>query len=335
MNDSVTIRDVAAAAGVSRQTVSRALNNKGEISEETRQKVMEIAGQLGYRPSIVARGLSTNRTYTIGLLVPDVRHDLFARLVHSAEHHAARHGYNLFLRNTHRDSDDERGALESLWDHRVDGAILYSSFLPPEQIREYAARFQHLVLINTNQINSGDPHLAVINVDDPQGAYLAARHLIEHGHQHIGFVGYSEPSTSGFKRVIGYQQALDEFGLSGSEQVWRIPYEHDPEQIEALCAQITTQSPVSAVLAHNDLLAIELIQTLRSMGKRVPEDVAVVGFDDIRVASIVSPTLTTVAIDAEHLGSLAIDTLLGMIEGNPPAQAHQLLIPQLIIRESA
>jgi len=336
MNKQITIRDVARKAGVSRQTVSRAFNNKGEISEGTKQHVLDVARQMGYRPSGVARSLVTNRTFSVGLLIPDIALHFFSLIVRGAEAAASAAGYSMYLVNTLKNQQLEAKALDSLWDRRIDGAILYASFLTPEQLEEYVERFQYTVFINCNAVPRIVGKTATINIDDQEGARLAVAHLQKNGHKKIALISGPSISISGQRRLQGFKDAHTEFGLPIDPSLI-IGFTGDQQQFRQEISHLLTEnSGVTAILAHNDDMAIGTMQIAEELGKRIPEDIEIIGFDDIPLASIIKPNLTTLRIGKQDLGALAMKTLITMIEGKiDEYAADKIIIPQLLVRESS
>jgi len=336
MNKQITIRDVAKEAGVSRQTISRAFNDKGEISPETKQHVLDVAQRMGYRPSGLARSLTTNRTYTVGLLIPDISYHFYSLIAKGVETVSSAAGYGLYLANTLRDIQRETQALDTLWDRRVDGAILYASFLSPGQLAEYVERYQHVVFINCQTVPDGKGKIATINVDDTFGAQTAVAHLLENGHIRIAFLSGPEFSVSGRRRRAGYEQAFKAHGLTADPN---LVYECFPD-IEGgyeIAQQLLEDHPeVTAILAYNDMTAVGAMRACQDRGIKIPKEIAIIGFDDIPLASILRPSLTTVRIGKQDLGQQAMTTLLAMIEGKSDEIAtEQIITPELVIRESA
>jgi len=336
MNKQITIRDVAKKAGVSRQTVSRAFNDKGEISPETKQHVLDVAQRMGYRPSGLARSLTTNRTYTVGLLIPDIAYHFFSLIARGVETISSAAGYSLYLVNTLKDVQREKQALDTLWDRRVDGAILYASFLSPEQLADYVERYRHVVFINCQTVPEGKGKTATINVDDAFGAQTAVSHFIENGHSRIAFLSGPDISISGRRRMAGFEQAFTDHGLIADKD---LIYECFPD-IQGgykITKQLLDDHPdVTAILAYNDIAAVGAMRACQDMGRIIPDDIAIIGFDDIPMASVLRPSLTTVRISKQDLGKLAMTILLAMIEGKKDGLiAEQTITPELVIRESA
>lgn len=334
MTKSITIRDVAREAGVSHQTVSRAFNDKGEISEETKQHVLEVAERMGYRPSGLARSLSTNRTQTVGFLVPDISNEFFSLMVRGAEKVTAEAGYSLFLVNTLKNLELETSALDTLWDRRVDGAVLYASLLSEDQLETYVERFENVVFINSPNVPMLEGKSVSINVDDQQGARLAVEHFASKSHSRIAFISAPEISSSGRRRLEGYKQGLSENGipLDGTLIYECIP---DPEGGYQATTNLLRANPdITAILAYNDYSAIGVVQACEDLDKKIPEDIAMISFDDIPIASVLRPSLSTVRIDIQDLGSLAMETLIGLIEGEKGIPPKQVIQPKLILRQT-
>ncbi len=328
----VTIADVAREAGVSHQTVSRALNNKAEISPETRARVLEVVERLGYRPSLLARGLVTHKTTTLGLVVPDIANPFFSEVARGAENAAHAAGYNLFLCNTIEDPARELNVLRSLESQRVDGVVLCSSRLADQQIRAVAAALPAMVLVNRRLPGSG---LTSICVDDERGALDAVRHLIARGRQAIAFLAGPPTSFSGRGRRRGYVAALEAAGRRVDDGLIRSCTPDLEGGRAAATALLISRPEIDALFCYNDLVAVGALQACAAWGRRVPEDIAVVGCDDILLAGLVSPSLTTLRSDQRRLGTLAVEALLRRINGCQSGCEDVSLQPDLIVRASA
>ena len=211
MSKRVNIADVAREAGVSAQTVSRALNNKGEISTETRARVLETVDRLGYRPNTLARGLVTQKTSTLGLIVPDIANPFFSEVARGAEDAAHGAGFSLLLCNTMEDPSREIEALRTLEAQRVDGIVLCSSRLSDEAFGAMLARLPAVILVNREASGSD---LRSVCIDDEAGARCATQHLLHSGRRTIAFLAGPPASQSGRRRAQGYQRALAEAGVS-------------------------------------------------------------------------------------------------------------------------
>jgi LacI family transcriptional regulator len=332
MSNHVTMADVAREAGVSSMTVSRVINNKGDVSPETRRRVLEVVERLGYRPSSIARGLATRRTGTIGLVVPDVSNPFFADVAFGVEQLAYAEGYNVFLCNTEEDPQHELAVLHSLEEKRVDGLILCSSRLGEDELRDVVAEHFSVVLVNRCLV--GQPVRSVV-LDDQAGGQMATRHLLEAGHRAIGFLSGPEVSHSGRQRAKGYRAALANFGLPYYPD-WVQPCFPEVEGgYQASCDLLRMHPELSALFCYNDLVAVGVLQACAELGRRVPGDLAVVGYDDIRLAALVTPPLTTCRVPRYDLGAEAMRLLLVQITDCPEDCTEVVLQPELVIRASA
>ncbi|HIC89411.1 MAG TPA: LacI family transcriptional regulator [Anaerolineae bacterium] len=328
-NRHVTIEDVARAAGVSRQTVSRAIRNRGEISEATRERVLRVAEELGYRPSSIARGLATQHTQTLGLVVLDIANPFFARIARGAGDVAYAHGYNLFLCNTDEDVSREEMAIRSLEEQRVDGILLCSSRLSDETLQRVAARYYPLVLVNRTLNNE---RVGMVVVDGVLSGKQATQHLLSLGHRIIGFLAGPSTSRSGQERLTGFRQALAAAEIPLDE---KLVVETTPDAEGGYTAAkhlLQARPDITALIAYNDLVAVGTLQACADLGRRVPEGISIVGFDDVPLASLVTPPLTTVRIPKYQLGATAVQMLLSMMGGQPPLPQRIVVETELIIR---
>ena len=332
-----TIKDVAQEAGVSPQTVSRAINDKTEISPQTRDRILRVAERLGYRPNGVARSLATRRTQNVGLVVPDVSNPFFAAVARGIEDAAHRANYHVFLCNTDENVDREIGAIHSLEAQRVDGILLCSSRLSNRELGALTERYRPLVLVN-RQV--GSPTAGCVIVDDAKGAEQALRHLMELGHSRIGLLAGPEASHSGRERAKGYERALSS-RYAAPDARWRIPCAPQVAGGQAAALELLRRSPeLTALFVYNDLVAVGALRACAELGRRVPQDCAIVGCDDVPLAALVSPALTTVHIPKYDLGNQAMRLLLTMMEAEADRveeralPASVVLTPHLVIRES-
>lgn len=327
----VTIADVAREAGVSTQTVSRVINNKAEISPSTRELVMEVIERLGYRPSSVARSLATNRTLAIGLVVPDIANPFFPEIARGAEDTLRERGYEIFLCNTIEDPEREKAVLSALEDKRVDGAIICSSRLPEDQLFPRLRRQQAVVLVN----RPAPPELAgSVCVDDACGTVQAVQHLLSAGREVIGFLSGPPRSHSARERTRGFEQALSAAGR-GSAPELMVPCAPDHEGgHEAALSLLSGRRDIDGLICYNDLVAVGALRACAELGLGVPDDVSIVGCDDIMIAGLISPSLTTIHVSKYEIGATAARMLLDRIGGrHEPSEA--ILKPELVVRKSA
>jgi LacI family transcriptional regulator len=337
MTKRITIADVAREAGVSTMTVSRVVNDKDGVSSATRKCVQAVVDRLGYRPSNIARGLVTKRTGTLGLVMPDVSNPFFSEVARGAEHVAYGQSYNVFLCNTEENVDRELAVLKSLEEKRVDGVVLCSSRLNEEELEEATTRHPAAVLVN-RRLESG--HVGVVMIDDRRGARVATEHLLRRGHRAIGFLAGPPASHSGSQRTKGHQAALAASGVSYNSD-WT---KHCSPTVEggrdAASDLLSEHDELTALFCYNDLVAVGALQACDEHGVHVPEDVAVVGCDDIPLAALITPPLTTSRGPRYELGKQAMQLLLRQIDGCPEESEHGpcteiVLQPELIIRASA
>jgi LacI family transcriptional regulator len=328
----LTIADVARKANVSQQTVSRVINNKGEISVETRARVMRIIEQLGYRPSNIARGLATQKTMTLGLIVPDVANPFFSEIARGADDAAHAAGYSLLLGNTIEDPQREITVLHALEERRVDGIVLCSSRLPDDQLAEFCARQPAVALVN-RQIPG--ENVTRVCVDDAAGAQLAVRHLLQSNRRVIGFLAGPLASRSGQARARGYATALNDANIS-FDPTLSVPC---PPFLDggrtAAHALLSARPDVSALFCYNDLVAAGALQACADLGRRVPGDVAIIGVDDIPISAIVTPSLTTLHVSQREIGATTTRLLLANLQGRTDIPRDIVITPQLVIRASA
>ena len=330
----VTMRDVAQKAGVSIKTVSRVVNNQGELAESTRQRVLSVIEALGYRPNRVARGLVTQRTYSIGLVVSDITNPFFPEVARGAQDIAWANGYNVFLCNTDGDPDQERATLQSLADHAVDGIIVYPSYDSKERLIAFADYYHPIVVINLFFEHPGVSHLLV---DNYQGAKLAVDYLRAKGHTAIGMLtGVQDPTPDRVRRIQGFQETLAASDIQVVND-WIVP-SRDPTfecGYEAARKLLTTYPQITAVFAYNDLLALGAIRACHDLGRVVPTSCAIIGYDDILWAETATPALTSVRVDKYDLGRQAMTRLLAMLDAPETTFQPIHLDVELVLRESA
>ena len=332
----ISIADIARVAGVSHTTVSRALRGNPLISINTRERIQRLAQEMGYTPNAIAQSLQTRRTSTIGLVVTSIADPFLNDVVKGVEEVARSANFSVLLSATHNDPNQEMAVIETLHRRRVDGILVASSRITSE----YKQRLDFIriptVLINS-QADSQDDLLHWVSVDDRAGACHAVEYLLQLGHCSIGYLGISSRPRSNRKRFQGYQYALVKAGIpfrdahvlitSGTEAT----HEEDVAIGEASFRHFV-DGHVTAIFCYNDMTAIGVLMACRERGIAVPRDLSVVGFDDIKLASYVSPALTTMRQPKLELGRLAAEVMLDLLH-NRPGQNH-LVQPDLIIRAS-
>ncbi len=319
------------AARVSAKTVSRVINNDSHVSRVTRARVQDVVARLGYRPNPLARGLATRKTRSVGLVIADINNPFFPEVVRGIEDQATPRGYHVILLDTDEDRSNEARSIEFLLAEHVDGLIVCGSRAPGSILLDVARR---LPLVLINRMLPGQVAWTVMT-DNYLGGHRATSHLLSLGHRRIGYLGGPALSQASRQRLRGYRAALRDYGL---------PY--DPRLIAAGRPEISggrdvaarvigMNEPPTALFAYDDLMAIGAVEEITRRGLRVPEDVAVVGFDDIELAKFATPPLTTVSQPKYQLGREATRLLLALLnEEHAPRRRTVVLPPTLIVRTS-
>ena len=329
---SVTIRDVARAAGVSTATAARALGGYGHASPAARRKVSESARQLGYRPNVVARALVSRATTTVGLVVGDIENPFFAAAARGLADVMDAHGYTVLLANADEDAGRERRAVDALRARQVDGMVVVPApGASPEHLAELVTAGVPLVLLDRAVVGVAADSVLARNV---AGARAAVAHLAGLGHRRIGVVSDSPEITSSAERIQGYRQALRAAGLAPGPGLISIggPTRDDGEA--AALRLLDRADRPTAVFTANNFMTVGALRAARSLGLRIPEDVALVGFDDLDWTTLVQPPVTVVRQPVADLGRVAGERLLRRLEGDAGPPKRIRLDANLIVRGS-
>jgi LacI family transcriptional regulator len=331
-----TIRDVARRARVSHQTVSRVINGHESVTSETRARVLRAVQELAYVPSAVARSLSSNRTHTLGMVTTDVSDHFFAEAVAGAEAEARKRGYFLIIGSIEEGSeDDERTYLRLMLERRVEGLIVAVPRLRlagDDLLADAAARVPTVLVASDVELPGADH----IDIDNRRGGLDATGHLVAQGHRIVATITGPLDWPSARARLDGYRDALREAGLSTDRARVEAGVDWGLDGGRRAAERLLASTPsLTAIFAQSDLLALGTIAALRSRGLRVPEDVSVIGFDDIPVSSIFDPPLTTVRQPMREVGELAA-RLVGdrAASGRPGRTTRHVLRAPLVIRGS-
>ncbi|WP_020672985.1 LacI family DNA-binding transcriptional regulator [Amycolatopsis nigrescens] len=325
----VTIHDVARSAGVSRQTVSRALNDKAEIDAATKQRVLDAARALGYRPSRFARGLVRHDSTTVGLVIPDLMNPFFTEVASSALEAARARDWHVVVYDTSDSAEQELSTLRVIGS-QVDAIVGYFS-RPEEELDRYAAGMPVVFLGREHR----NPRFSSIGIDGAEGVHAAVAHLVGAGHRRIGMLDHNrrpEPSIRQdwfFAAAAAQGLDLDPSWATGSSQ-----------SVEggglALDELRRAHPDLTAIFTFNDIIAIGALRRARKLGLAVPSDLAVIGFDGLELGTLVEPALTSVAIDTRRLGALAIDQVARLLTGGGQPDPEDLVVRgSLLLRESA
>lgn len=327
----VTIKEVSQKAGVSTATVSRVFNNTGLVDEETRQRVLDASKELRYMPNAVGRSLSTRRTDSIGLLLPDIYGEFFSEVIRGADQTAQQNRYHLLVSSSHNHRNEIEVALRVM-SGRVDGLILMSPQIDAQTLISNLPVNLPVVLLNCFVDGVSFDSLSIDNLG---GAYQMTQHLIQHGHERIAVITGHDDNLDADERIRGYRQALQENHLPIAED-WEISGSFSEESGYMAVQKVLALTPrPTAIFALNDSMAIGALGALREYGVAIPQEMALAGFDDIPIARFLSPTLTSVRVSIHELGAMAMQKLVHAIrEKNNHAKQHVVIPTSLALRES-
>jgi LacI family transcriptional regulator len=330
-----TLRDVAAAARVHPATASRALNPETRIlvSEDTARRVAAAAAKLGYQPNPVARSLRTRRSHTVGVLIPDLNNPLFPPIVRGLEDKLAAAGYVALIGNTDADASRERLIFEQMRARHVDGFVLATATLHDRLLAEAAAADLPVVLMNRL---SQDYSFSSVSVDNEQGARMAISHLARLGHTRIAHIAGPQEASTGVSRLRGFREGMAAHGLEVREDLIAYADRYTVEE-GTRCAHelLAAAGGVTAVAAANDMLAVGCYSALDDAGLQCPDDISVIGFNDMPFIDRLRPPLTTVRFPHYQLGTEAAQLLLERIGEREAPVKILYLAPELIVRKSA
>lgn len=332
-----TIKDVAREAGVSIATVSYVLNDSGSVSEATRQRVLQAVQKLGYRPSVIARGLQARQSRMIGYswqpLPPNQFNPILEKFIHSMAEAAERHDYHVLTFPSPTVSEEVAAYEEMIETGRVDGFILSNTNLHDPRIR-------HLLDVGFPFVAFGranpDWDFAWVDVDGTDGVRQAVNHLLELGHRRIACLAWPEASLTGQYRLQGYHSAMAEAGLT-VDPAWVIRIENDyyqAYQATQTWLGLPADRRPTAVVAISDLMAMGAMNAIADAGLQVGPDLAVVGFDDAPITGYLRPPLTSLRQPIAEVGELTVTMLIDLVRGEKPDPAQVLLKPRLIVRDS-
>ncbi len=324
--------DVAHEAGVSLMTVSRVINEKGDVSDDTRQRVLAVVERMDYRPSGIARSLATQRTGTIGLVVPDISNPFFADIARGVADAAYLEDYSVFLCSSDEEPARELEFMASLEEKRVDGLIVCSSRLPREDLTVALTRHTNVVLINrrANGVGAG-----AVLADDEAGARMIVEHFVRRGHKNIAFLAGPAASYSGKARFSGYRAVLEASDMAWQPDLVRHCAPTADGGDEAAEALLAVRPDITALFCYNDLVAVGALRTCTRLGMQVPQRIAIAGFDDITIAALVNPPLTTCRVPRYDIGVQANRLLLNQINSEPCNGCETILPVELVVRASA
>ncbi len=323
-----TIKDVARQAGVSVATVSRVLNGNGHVREATRMRVREIARELDYSPHGAARSLITSRTHTIGVLLPDLYGEFYSEVIRGIDQRAQRDGYHVLLAGERPELEPALRAMRG----RVDGLIIMWPELDAQLLGGPLLARVPVILLNCPPTDLAHDTIGIANYD---GAYAMVRHLASLGHRRIALIRGAAHNFDAAERLRGYRAAVRDLGLESDPDL-EVPGDFsEAAGYEAARALLERAVRPTAVFAANDCMAIGALSAFRAAGLRVPDDVAIAGFDDIPMARYMDPALTSVHVDISALGERAAARLLEALQAPPGRELRRETLPTtLVVRRS-
>ena len=327
----VTIKDIAKKADVSVTTVSRVLNNKPDVGDDTRARILRLIEDMNYNPNSVARGLVMQKTHTIGLIIPDISNPFFPQIARAIEDKAQEHGYSVIFFNTDNHLEREKKAVELFKSKQVDGLIVSLSLGNEEILKELKASNYPVVQIDRSVLNNSYP---LVSIDNKNSAYQIVEYMLKKGYRKIAHISGDLNTTTARERLEGYKKAISDYGIEINED-YIIEGDYTQHSgFEAVKKLLKLKDRPTAVFAANDLSAAGVYKALFAADLKIPEDMAVAGHDDIGIASLLRPELTTMRQPKYSLGERAVSVLLKMINNSGTECEDQILKTNLIIRES-
>ncbi|MGP4039687.1 LacI family DNA-binding transcriptional regulator [Gracilibacillus sp. D59] len=326
----VTIYDVAEKAGVSIATVSKVINNTGNMRDTTRQKVMKVMEELNYFPSVMASALTGKKTQTLGLLVPDISNPFFSEMARTIEDRAHERGLSVIMCSTDEDEEKEKKYLELLRRKQVDGFIIASSFHDKKLLENIKNSGIPLVMLTQD---AGSLGVTSVSVDDFTGGFEATSHLLSLGHQNIVII--AEQRLSSKMRIYGFREAYETHGYKYNDEMvlkTTASIENGKKCLEEI---LKKKERPSAIFACNDLIAIGVIQGAREHDIDIPRDLSIVGFDNTILATTTVPSLTTVAQPINEMGKKVVDVIVSNINNEEPNSERILFKPKLMVRDTS
>ena len=332
----VTIKDIAKRVGVSHTTVSRALHGNSLISDETSERIKQVAKEMAYQPSAAARSLKTNRSQVLGVIVSSLADPFFSEILQGIEESARESGFSLFIAASQRDPQREHKIVQTMMEHRVDGVIICSTSFGSEQGRQLLEYGFPTVVVN-NQ--SAENFRYSIYHDDVDGCRQVTRYLIELGHRRVAYLGNSLSGRTTLDRRSGFRTEMESAGLLIPDE-YILQVEGGEPNHGVAGAEYLLNLPVrpTAIVCFNDLIAVGVLNSLRTAGVNVPEDISVTGFDNITFSAYTQPPLTTFDQPKRFIGKKAAELILSLLETttktNVPEHKIQMLQGKLLVRDS-
>lgn len=331
---STTMQDVAREAGVSINTVSRALNDKPDVNADTKKRILEIADRLDYVPNFLAKGLVTKNTRTIGVIVSDNANPFFARIIKGIEDCARGRGYNIILCNTDEDYEREQEAVRLLRQRRVDGFLITLTSTREKRTHIWELKRLEIPFVLLNR-HIDDLMTDYVITDNIYGGYVAVRHLIRSGHKRIGYISGPLEISSAKERLQGYKKALLESNVEFDNSLVRVSNLKMEDGYRVTQELLGLRDNPTAIFAYSDFLAIGALKAIEEADLNIPEDIALVGYDDIEFCEFLGVPLTTVRQPRYRIGQEGASILINRIERKSSEDLDQIILkPELVVRKS-
>jgi LacI family transcriptional regulator len=327
----ITLKMVAERAGVSVNTASRAINNKPDISKETKKRILQIAKELGYIRNAAAVALRTKKTGTIGAVIADNRNPFYAEVLNGIEEAAREKNYHIILANTQRDYQKEEEVINLLLAKRVDGLLITPVQDRDDDIKNLIDANIPFVVVGRDFENI---EVDAVYNDEVKGGFLATEYLIKKGHKKIASINGFLHKSPAKGRLEGYKKALKKYGIPFDDALVTVGDIDVKDGYERTKQLLEKGLNFTAIFAYNDMMAFGAMQAIKEKGLRIPEDIGLVGYDDIPFASLISPPLTTIRLKKQDLGVESVKLLLSRINGNRKKTKKVMLGVELQIRES-
>ena len=330
-----TLKDVAKRSGVAIGTASAVINESLWVSEKTRHRVQKAIDELNYRPNQLARNLRTQRTNTIGLIVSDITNPFFPQIIRSIDACARRNGYLIIVCDSNENSEIGFETFKGLLEKKVDGIIFVGGVVPEDELKKYVnGKYPFIVVIERDYCI---PEIHTVIVDSINGGYMATKHLLDLGYSPVGIItGPLEDKHihGSFGRYEGYQMALKAYGISFDHTLVKQGDFTFNGGYLAMKQFFQEKSSIRAIFASNDIMAIGAMVAIKEQGLKIPEDIALVGYDDIPEASYTTPSLTTIKLPKIELGKIAVEILVNHLNGKKQVALKKVLSTELVVRQS-
>lgn len=330
---SSNLKDVAKSLNMSISTISRVVNNKNYVNPKTREKILNALKELNYTPNQAARSLKNKKTNTIGILIPDISEDFFAYVIKGIDKIFSQNGYSIILCDTGENPEKEKQYLNLLLEKQIDGIILATVCKEKDVLNEFFSLNMPIIFIDNlpNIRNNCD----TVIIDNIKASYMAVNHLIELGHKNIGIITGKIDETTGYERMLGYKKALEEHCLGIHDELIRIGDFKENSGYQNMISLLDVNKDITAVYVASSKMTYGAIKAIKERKLRIPEDIALVGFDVHDISGLISPSITTITQPEEEIGKVAGELMIKRLQDGEE-RFHQKIVldPGLLIRES-